>query len=67
MRDPEPDKTTIAALVWIIGAGTVCLLALIALILRKGLDALGKNPIFVLALSGLLVLVIVVRLWSRRL
>jgi len=65
LRNPKPDKTTVAALAWMIIAGAVVLLAVLALLLRSGLDALGRKPVFVLALSGLLALVIVVRLWMR--
>ena len=65
MQDPQPDKTTIAALVWMIAAGAVCLIALTALLLRSGLDVLGKNPLAVLILSCLLVIAIVIKLWTR--
>jgi len=65
LGNSEPDKTTVAALAWIIGAGAVVLIAVLALLLRNGLDALGRKPVFVLAVSGILALVIVVKLWTR--
>ena len=66
MRTPEPDKTTLVSLAWMIGVGVMFLLMLLALALRKGLDALGKSPVAILALSGVLALVIIVRLWTRK-
>ena len=65
MQNRQPDKTTVAALVWMIAAGAVFLIVLTALLLRSGLDALGKNPLAVLILSCLLVIVIVIKLWAR--
>jgi hypothetical protein len=62
----DPDRTTVVSLLWMIAAGIVCLLALIALVLRTGLDALGKKPVFVLGLAGALLLIILLKIWTRK-
>ena len=66
MSDREPDRTTVVSLAWIVGVGAVFLLALLALVLRTGLDALGRSRTAVLAASAALALVIVVKLWTRK-